>query len=108
MIYRIVISEAAEQDIREAVAWWRDHRSALQAERWLDQIYSALDSLSKWPTRCPFAPETELLPTGIRQLLFGVRQKSTHRIVFTIADQTVVILRVRHVARQELTAEDLL
>ena len=107
MNYRIVITQTAEQDIRQAVIWWRDNRSAAQAERWLNKIYPAIETLTKWPARCPLAAENDLLPTGVRQLHFGVSRKTTHRVVFTISDQEVVILRVRHVARRDLTAEEL-
>lgn len=42
MKYRIVLTQLAQADIREAVTWWRDHRSSDQAERWYDQIYPAM------------------------------------------------------------------
>ena len=107
MTYRVLITHAAQQDIRETVCWWRDNRSAEQAERWLDLLTPALDTLTHFPERCPRAPETDLLPTGLRQLYFGVRRQATHRIVFTIDGDTVVILRVRHVARQSLARDEM-
>ncbi|SFI75824.1 type II toxin-antitoxin system RelE/ParE family toxin [Planctomicrobium piriforme] len=107
MTYEILISLQAQADVREAVAWWRDQRSAEQAERWLDKIYPAISTLANSPDRCPFAPETDLLATGLRQLHFGVSGRTTHRIVFTIHNRQVVILRVRHIARRDLTIDDL-
>lgn len=107
MTFHVLITARAEADIREAVIWWRDHRSAAQAERWLDKIYPAIATLAMFPQRCPSALETDMLPTGIRELHFGVSAKTTHRIVFTIHGDDVIILRVRHVARRELTADEL-
>jgi plasmid stabilization system protein ParE len=107
MTYRITISEEAERDIREAVRWWRDNRSAEQAERWYSKVYPAIATLSKHPDRCPLSPENDLLPSGLRQLHFGVSRKATHRIVFTIEGRDVTIVRVRHFAQRELSLDDL-
>lgn len=107
MTYRVLISQTAERDIRQAVAWWREHRSREEAERWYDRIYPAIATLAECPERCPQSPESVLVVTGLRQLHFGVRRKATHRIVFTIQDQEVIILRVRHVAQRELEVDDL-
>jgi plasmid stabilization system protein ParE len=107
MSYRITITQVAERDIRQALTWWRDNRSSEQAERWYNKIYPAIATLSKQPDRCPLAPETDLLPTGLRQLHFGVSRKATHRIVFTIEGQEVKVVRVRHFAQRELALDDL-
>jgi plasmid stabilization system protein ParE len=107
MTYQVLITWSAERDIREAVAWWRDNRSAAQAERWYEKIMPAIATLAENPYRCPIAPETDLLPTGLRQLHFGLSRKVTHRIVFTIIGSEVQVLRVWHVARQDLGLEDL-
>jgi plasmid stabilization system protein ParE len=105
---RIVITRSAERDIRQAVSWWRDNRSRDEAERWYDKIYPAIATLRSHPQRCPIAPESDLLPTGLRQLHFGLSRKTTHRIVFTIEGENVVVLRVRHVAQRDLDFDDLL
>lgn len=107
MTYEVEISKPAENDIRVAFEWWRNNRSADEAERWYDMIIPAIATLSENPDRCPLTQETELLPTGLRQLLFGAGRKTTHRIVFTIDGERVVILRVRHVAQHDLTEADL-
>jgi plasmid stabilization system protein ParE len=107
MSFRVLISQTAERDIHQAVAWWSDHRSRAEAERWYERIYPAIATLSRCPERCPLAPESDLLVTELRHLHFGVRRKTTHRIVFTIQDQEVIILRVRHVAQRELESDDL-
>src|SRR5688572_20146619 len=106
MTYRVIVTARAKADIREAVAWWRDNRSGLQAERWLDKIEPALTSLARTPERCPLAPEADLVETDLRQLHFGVRRKTTHRIIFTVEGADVIIFRIRHIARDSLTADD--
>ena len=107
MSYQVVIAEPAARDIEEAWSWWSENRSKDQADNWFTQIHSAIEPLRDRADGCPLAPETELLPTGLRQLQFGVRSRPTHRIVFTIDGTRVVILRVRHVAQRDLTIVDL-
>jgi plasmid stabilization system protein ParE len=108
MTYHVVITGPAKRDIHEALTWWSKHRSSEQAERWYSKIYPAIPTLSAEPERCPIAPETDLLESGLRQLRFGVRRKTTHRILFTIVGQEVRILRIRHVAQKLLDLDDLL
>jgi plasmid stabilization system protein ParE len=59
-------------------------------------------SLAQNPERCTLAPENGRFPYELRQLNFGVGRKSTHRIIYTIRPIEVVILRVRHLAQQEI------
>ncbi len=99
--------DSAYRDLHQALAWWRDHRSAAQAERWYGKIVPAIATLAENPDRCPFSPETVDYPTRLRQLHFGLGRRATHRIVFTIADREVRILRIRHVAQQDLSLDDL-
>jgi plasmid stabilization system protein ParE len=104
---QLVVTEPADRDIQEAFEWWRDHRSSEEAARWYDQIVRAIETLREAPERCPLARESELHPKGLRELHFGVSRRPTHRIVFTIDGDTVIVLRVRHSARRDLTLDDL-
>lgn len=106
-MFELLLTEPARRDMEAAFTWWAEHRSAEQAARWYDGIANAIFSLQQMPQRCAAAPETQLLEQGIRQLPYGLGQRPTHRIVFTIDGNTVVILRVRHVAQDALKADDL-
>ena len=50
------------------------------------------------------ALERDLLSQGIRQLLFGLGRRATHRIVFAVDDDAVIVLRVRHASQDALSA----
>lgn len=108
MTYRVILVRAAKRDLFETISWWSEHRSSEQAEQWYARIVPAIATLANDPDRCPVSPETDLLPTGLRQLHFGLGRKATHRIVFTIVDNEVRVLRIRHSAQQFLTLDDLL
>ena len=103
---RIVVTDAAKADIHAAYLWWREHRSLEQAERWYRGIYRSVQALRTSATRCPKAPESDLLQTGLRQLAFGLGRRQTHRIVFTVVKSDLIVLRVRHAAQDALTDDD--
>jgi len=102
-MFDVRITPQAEKDIQRNFEWWRDNRDPDQAEEWYNSIFPAIDSLRQMPRRCTFAREQETFSGELRQLLFGIGRKTTHRIVFTIEDQTVLVLAVLHQRQQGLT-----
>jgi plasmid stabilization system protein ParE len=101
---QIQITGPAKADIQEAYQWWAENRSADQAAEWYERIFEAIYTLQSMPARCPRAPESSLSLAEVRQLLFGVGSRPTHRIVFHFDQEadTVTILRVRHHGQDEL------
>jgi len=100
MNYRVIIEPQAESDIAEAFRWIaRD--SPLNAARWQNSIEAVIDSLETFPERAAIAAESDAFNCAIRQLLHG-----NYRILFTIKEQAVYVLHVRHGARQHLAREN--
>jgi plasmid stabilization system protein ParE len=62
----------------------------------------AASSLEHNPECCALAPENGRFRYEIRQLNFGIGRKPTHRLVYTIRPNEVVILRMRHLAQHEI------
>lgn len=107
-MFKIKITEPAAADIEQLFSWWSENRSSEQAKRWYREIKLAIAGLKRMPERCPAVPEAKLSAAGVRQLLFGIGPYPTHRIVFVVeSDQVVVILRVRHYAQDVLGPSDL-
>lgn len=102
MTYRVVTSRRAERDARSAYRYIAD-QAPNAARRWYQGLRQAIDSLATFPLRCPVAPEDPHFPEEIRHLLYG-RRGGTYRILFTIREQTVVILAIRHGAQHTLTS----
>jgi plasmid stabilization system protein ParE len=98
MTYRVLISKKAWDDI-EQVYFWLAVRSSEAAERWRDSLFEVIDSLKKFPERCPRAPESGAFGTDLRELSVG-RRRGTYRIIFRIRGGAVHVLRVRHGARR--------
>lgn len=101
MIYHVIIQPQAEADLNAAYLRRRVHASQAAA-RWFAGIVEAINSLEQFPRRCPLAPENDYFEEEIRQLLYG-RRDNVYRILFTIQDDTVHVLHVRHGAQRHLT-----
>jgi plasmid stabilization system protein ParE len=72
--------------------------------RWL---HASIQTLRNKPERYAMAAESDLLAQGLRQLLFGLGRRATHRILFAIDGGTVVVLRVRHASQDALSVDEL-
>lgn len=103
MTYRVVTSQRAEADARRAYLYLAD-QAPEAARRWYRGLRQAIESLATFPLRCAVAPEDPYFPEEIRHLLYGER-RGTYRILFTVREQTVVVLAIRHGAQQPLTPE---
>jgi plasmid stabilization system protein ParE len=94
-------------DIEDCRTWWAEHRSAEQAERWHRACEAALDTLSDCAGRCPLAQENRRAPVELSQLAFGVGTRRTHRLVFVIRPDRIVVYRLQHLAQKDLSIDDL-
>jgi plasmid stabilization system protein ParE len=107
MTHHVVLTRRAECELEDAAAWWAENRSPDQAARWYAGFSEAIASLEREPHGCPLAPENGSFPYEIRELHYGLGSRLTHRAVFTIRPDMVLVLAIRHVAQAELTQEDL-
>jgi plasmid stabilization system protein ParE len=98
--YQVIILPAAERDIGEAYEWLaeQDNEAAI---RWYNRLLEVIFSLDTFPERCPLAPESEFLNSEIREIFHGRRQYK-YRILFTVSENEVHVLHVRHGARLAL------
>ena len=107
MSFRVVITEQAEREIQSAFNWWAEHRSKSQADRWYAGLGKAIADLSENPERHGQSRERDRFAHEIRDLLFGLARRPTHRAVFAIRGAEVVVLTVRHVAQRDLAPDDI-
>jgi plasmid stabilization system protein ParE len=101
MTYDVEISDKAFEDI-ESRFEFLSRVSKPSARRWYQRLRKAFVSLTRFPARCPLAPEDETSKSTIRQLVHGKRPHQ-ERILFEVRDKTVYILRVRHGRQDTLT-----
>ena len=96
MSYSIEIMPQAFNEIETAYRWISNNLGTEYVERWDQELNEALESLSKFPNRCPIVPRPNPTSTVIRQL-----KVKNYRILFSVGTSIVSIVAVRHV-RQRL------
>jgi plasmid stabilization system protein ParE len=106
MTRQVFLTDRAHDDLLQACAWWAENRSAQQAQRWYDGFAKAIHGLATDPERFPLAAENHAFPYEIRQLNYGVGRRPTHRALFVVRPDSVLILRVRHLAQRPLSPEE--
>jgi plasmid stabilization system protein ParE len=105
--YRITILPRAKRQLLEQSLWWSENRSAEQAFRWLEGFERALAQLADRPESCPVARENDAFDFVIRELHYGIRGKATHRAVFEIRNDEVIVYSIRHLAQHDIAHGDL-
>ncbi len=100
MNFEIIIQPSAQIEIEYAYQWIAS-QSPSRAIRWYNNLIDTIYSLETFPTRCVIAPENEDFEDEIRQLLYG-KKSGIYRVLFTIRENEVHILHIRHSARDYL------
>jgi plasmid stabilization system protein ParE len=106
MKYVVVVTEQAAYEMEESALWWAQEKSAEQASNWYDGIRQSVAALADNPEQWPLSVENADFDYPLREILYGLGSRPTHRAVFTIVKQTVVVLSVRHAAQDRLRPED--
>jgi plasmid stabilization system protein ParE len=105
MVFQVEITPVAEAQIEQAYHWYRE-RNPEFADSWFRGLMNAIATLQEKPQRCALAVEHEVFSEEVRQLLYG-KPKNIYRVLFTIRDNTVYALYVRHSAQAPLTLNDI-
>lgn len=87
--------------------WWSEKRSAEQAFKWLTSFEKTLQALSQNPQRHRQARENAEFDRDLREIYYGLGKRFTHRAVFEIRENEVVVYSIRHLAQTDLTPDDL-
>jgi len=95
MTYRVIITPAAENDLRTIYGYIRMN-APRRARAWLQGLRQAMKTLSRIPERARLAPEAVAFDEPIRELLYGRGNRATYRILFVIRENKVFVLHVRH------------
>jgi plasmid stabilization system protein ParE len=105
MTYGVVVTQKAKDDLRHYYAVAAEHAPETAA-RWLKRFEDSLQTLSANPTRCPMAPENDLVDAPVYQFFFGKRA-GRYRALFTIEGDRVLVLHVRRGAMDKAAETDL-
>jgi len=96
---RVTITADARDEVAAAFAYIEQATSYEAALHWLEGLERLIHSLEEMPERFPIALEDRHFPHGTlrRALHFN------HRVLFTIDENHVQVLHIRHGMRDELT-----
>lgn len=101
MTFRVETTATAEREADAILEWLLSEDAGDTGKQWFLALRDAIESLAEFPERCPLAPENAIFPFEVRHLLYG-RKPHVYRILFTIENQTVYVLHIRHGRRQPL------
>ena len=99
--YQIIIQPEAQKAIEDAYFWF-SNISHQKARTWLEGLYKSILSLEIMPS---LAFENEFFDQEIRQLIYG-NGRNAYRIIFTIVDDNVQIIFVRHTAQKPMREDE--
>lgn len=91
--YRVEITQTAGSDIKDIYQYIASD-SNTAATKLVIEIERQIDSLEKFPLRCPVIPESRELGKEYRHIIYG-----NYRTIFRIEGARVIIMRVIHSAR---------
>ena len=98
MRYTVIFRPEARYEALEVANYIAEHGSPEIALRWYEGLEAAVGSLAETPASHGYAREHGAFPgVELRQLVF-----KSHRLIFTIRDEEVHVLHIRHVARANL------
>lgn len=104
---RVIITGLAEADALSNHQWWGENRSIEQANRWLEGLYATMLGLATTAGSQTLATEIVLRKAGIRQATFGLGSRPSHRIIYGIEGEQVIIYRVRAFKQDDMNLGDL-
>ena len=96
----------AQQDVAACYAYIAE-RSAQGAANWFNRFTETRDRLAVDAEKRAIAAESAYVDYDIREVLFKTRKGNVYRLLFTVLDDEVLVLRVRgpgqdYVAENEL------
>ena len=105
MSFRVSTLPRAEADVR-AIARYVRERSPRGADAWLTAFEQAIHHLEQFADGCGEAAENGQFEIEVRQALFKTRRGRVYRLLFTIVDDEVRILRVRGPGQASVDSEE--
>ncbi|MEO0531529.1 MAG: hypothetical protein AAF266_13285 [Planctomycetota bacterium] len=106
MTREVALTSRAVLDIDSNLAFLAEYSVEL-ARRWCDAADRAIADLENDPERYAIASERELNGIDLRQINFGIGRRLTHRMVFAIRSDRVVVYSVRGLTQRDLTIDDI-
>jgi plasmid stabilization system protein ParE len=105
MTYSVRLVTSAKADV-DNIFGWLLARSAKGAFNWYSALTARLDRLSYNASGCAVAREARRLKRDLRETYFKTHYGNRYRLIFTIVEEEVCILRVRALGQKLLRAAE--
>jgi len=102
MSREVLLTYEAQQQMHLAADWYSE-RNPRVADEWFAGLASAIVKIGEDPERYPAARENDVYPDDLREMLYGLGKRITHRVLFVIHPNHVLIHHIRHVAQPDVT-----
>lgn len=102
---RVLLTANAEAQLAEAVSWYVRHDRSVAA-RWQAGFGALIRRLPRIAKRASPIPESEHFPVKMQQVEFGLGRTKSHRVVFVVRPEAIVVYAIRHLAQDEFTPRD--
>jgi plasmid stabilization system protein ParE len=104
MAFQVRVTQTARSEIDTAYSWLRQH-NPVYADKWFRELMNTIATLQEKPLRCALAPENDVFTEEIHQLIYG-KSRNKYRILFSIREDTVFVLHIRHSSQAPLLGEE--
>ncbi|ABF41886.1 plasmid stabilization system [Candidatus Koribacter versatilis Ellin345] len=95
--FRIILGRAVTHDILAQSDWYESHAGESLARRWEQSVLTTLERIQRAPRSGPMLGGFEDLLGELRRI--PVNRFPSHLIFYQVIEDEVLILRVRHGAR---------
>ena len=106
MTFSVRLVTSAKTDVDDIYGWLLT-RSANGAFNWYSALSARLEKLAYDASGCAVAREAHRLKRDLRETYFKSRYGNRYRLIFTIVESEVRILRVRTLGQKLLRAKEL-
>jgi plasmid stabilization system protein ParE len=106
MTLRVTVLALARIDAESIYEWIR-RRSETGAAAWYASFETVIRKIANEADSAALAPESDLLGIPLRQRLFRTRHGRRYRVLFTVKDNEVCVLRVRGPGQPPVGTSDL-
>ena len=101
----IFLTAKAEEQLHAAADWYAEQNADV-ADKWFKGIVTAINDLGINAERFGLARENDVMPFELHERRYGLGKRITHRVLFVIRPDKIVIHQIRHVAQRDINKEE--
>ena len=101
----VFLTARAEEQLHAAADWYAEQNADV-ADNSFKGIVAAIKELGTGAERFGLARENDPMPFELYERRYGLGKRITHRVLFAIRPDKIVIHLIRHVAQRDINEEE--